>query len=300
MTITVLGNNSALPAYGRHPTCQAVVANSEVVLFDCGEGAQVQMQRYGIRWRKLHNIFISHLHGDHYFGLPGVLNSMSLMGRTEPLHLHAPAEMEQILELIFKVADTQLSYPFFFHPLPDGSDVLVDNALLRVTCFPVEHRIKCHGFLIEEKNRGRRILPEQCEQLGVPRTFYGSLKKGEDFIKESGEVVKNEWVTEQGPAIKKYAYTADTIASESYLPYIQGADILYHESTYLHEDFLKAQARFHSTALQAAEIAQKANAGMLLLGHFSSRYKDLSEFETEARSVFANSVVSVEGSSYHI
>lgn len=300
MTVTILGNNSALPAFGRHPTCQAIAANSEVILLDCGEGTQIQMQRYGIKWRKLHHIFISHLHGDHYFGLPGLLNSMSLMGRTEPLYLHAPAELQEILDLIFKVADTQLSFPFYFAPLPQGHAMLTDGNLFSVSCFPVEHRIDCHGFLVLEKNRGRRIVPELCEQYGVPRTFFYNLKAGEDYVKEDRSIIKNELVTEDGPKETKYAYCADTLYSDSYLPYIRDVDGLYHESTYLHADADRATTRFHSTAVQAAMMARQANAGKLLLGHFSSKYKELTAFQEEAEAIFNNTVVTTEGVTYTI
>ena len=148
MQVTILGNNSALPAFGRHPTAQAVSVCGEIILIDCGEGTQSQMQRYGIKWRNIHNILISHLHGDHYYGLPGLINSMSLLGRTLPLHLFAPAALLQIINTLLLVADTVLSYELIFHPLPEGTATLCDNLNFKVSCFPVEHRIKCHGFLI--------------------------------------------------------------------------------------------------------------------------------------------------------
>ena len=157
MKLTILGNNSALPAFGRHPTAQAVTVYGDVLLIDCGEGTQLQMQRFGIKWRSVHHIFISHLHGDHYFGLPGLVNSMSLLGRIAPLHLYAPAPLMPILEAILQVADTILSYPLHFHPLPDTTSILVDDPSFLVTSFPVDHRIQCHGFLVERKTKGRKI-----------------------------------------------------------------------------------------------------------------------------------------------
>ena len=300
MTVTILGNNSALPAYGRHPTCQAVTANSEVLLLDCGEGAQVQMQRYGVKWRRLHHIFISHLHGDHYFGLPGLLNSMSLGSRTEPLHLYGPAALKPILDSIMAVAESEFSYPFFFHALPAGDEVLVNNESFRVTCFPVMHRIDCHGFVIEEKNKGRRILPDKCEEYGVPKTFFRGLKSGYDYVAPDGRLVANNLVTSDGPATKRYAYCADTLYTESFLPFVTGVDLMYHECTYLQADSDKAKARFHSTAAEAAQLAAKAGVGKLLLGHFSSRYKDLAPFAEEAGAIFPNCEVSAEGVSYEI
>lgn len=300
MKVTILGNNSALPAFGRHPSAQAVSVYGEVLLIDCGEGTQIQMQRYGLRWRSVHHIFISHLHGDHYFGLPGLVNSMSLLGRTAPLHLYAPAELKPILDAILNVADTVLSYPLYFHPLPEGTALLADDPSFSVTCFPVEHRIQCHGFLIERKTRGRKLLPDKCNEFGIPAAYYEHLKQGKDYERKDGLLIKNEWVTDAGPAVKKYAYCADTLFTDSFLSTIQGADTIYHECTYLEKDLAKALARYHSTAAQAAQLAKLAGAKQLLLGHFSSKYKELEPFQEEASAIFPNVFVSIEGTAYEI
>ncbi len=300
MKVTILGNNSALPAFGRHPTAQAVSVYGEVLLIDCGEGTQSQMQRFGLRWRSMHHIFISHLHGDHYFGLPGLINSMSLLGRTAPLHLYAPAELKPILDAILNVAETILTYPFYFHALPEGKALLVDDPSFSVTCFPVNHRIQCHGFLVERKTRGRKLLPDKCREYDIPAAAYESLKQGDDYVSPEGIVVKNDIVTEDGPSVKKYAYCADTLFTDSFLETIQGADTIYHECTYLDADREKATKRFHSTAAQAAELAKMANAKQLLLGHFSSKYKDLEPFREEATAIFPNTFVSIEGTVYEV
>jgi len=300
LKVTILGNNSALPAFGRHPSAQAVSVYGEVLLIDCGEGTQIQMQRYGLRWRSVHHIFISHLHGDHYFGLPGLVNSMSLLGRTAPLHLYAPAELKPILDAILNVADTVLSYPLYFHPLPEGTALLADDPSFSVTCFPVEHRIQCHGFLIERKTRGRKLLPDKCNEFGIPAAYYEHLKQGKDYERKDGLLIKNEWVTDAGPAVKKYAYCADTLFTDSFLSTIQGADTIYHECTYLEKDLAKALARYHSTAAQAAQLAKLAGAKQLLLGHFSSKYKELEPFQEEASAIFPNVFVSIEGTAYEI
>jgi ribonuclease Z len=300
MKVTILGNNSALPAFGRHPTAQTVTVYGEVLLIDCGEGTQIQMQRYGLRWRSVHHIFISHLHGDHYFGLPGLINSMSLLGRTAPLHLYAPPELEPIIKAILEVADTILNYPFYFHTLTDEATLIVDDASFSVTSFPVDHRIKCYGFLVERKTRGRKILPYKCSEFDIPATVFDSLKQGADYTRPDGTVIKNEWVTTEGPAIKRYAYCADTLFTESFLPVIKGADTIYHECTYLEADAAKAAARHHSTAAQAARIAEMAGAKQLLLGHFSSKYKELEPFREEAAAIFPNVLVSAEGTSYEV
>lgn len=300
LKVTILGNNSALPAFGRHPTAQAVSVYGEVLLIDCGEGTQSQMQRYGLRWRSMHHIFISHLHGDHYFGLPGLINSMSLLGRTAPLHVYAPAELKPIIDAILQVADTVLSYPLYFHALPEGTALLVDDPSFNVTCFPVNHRIQCHGFLVERKTRGRKLLPAKCAEYGIPADFYEKLKQGEDYTGPDGGIVKNDLVTEDGPVPKKYAYCADTIFTDSFLDVIRDADTIYHECTYLDADKVKAAARYHSTASQAAELARMANARQLLLGHFSSKYKDLEPFREEAEPIFPNTLVSIEGIAYEV
>ncbi|MBS1772453.1 MAG: ribonuclease Z [Bacteroidetes bacterium] len=300
MRLTILGNNSALPAFGRHPTAQALSVWGELLLIDCGEATQIQMQRYGLRWRHLHHIFISHLHGDHYFGLPGLINSMSLLGRTAPLHLYAPAELLPIIQQIQDVAETVLTYPFHFHPLPSDATQIVDNEYFTVKSFPVEHRIPCYGFLFTSKTRGRKIIPHKCREYEIPRYFYERLKKGEDYEKQDGTIVKNEWVTEEGPHPQTYAYCADTIFTDSFVEHIRGVDLLYHECTYLEKDADKASARFHSTAKQAAQVASMAGVKQLLLGHYSSKYRDLEPFQQEAAVIFPNVLASVEGTSYDI
>lgn len=300
MRVTILGNNSALPAFGRHPTAQAVHVWGEMLLIDCGESTQVQMQRFGVRWRNLNHIFISHMHGDHYFGLPGLINSMSLLGRTAPLHVYAPKELLPIIEQIQNVAETVLTYPFHFYPLPEGDALLVDNDYFSVKCFPVEHRIQCHGFVVVSKTRGRKILPDKCREYEIPRYYYDKLKLGEDYEKQNGTVIKNEWVTTDGPAPKSYAYCADSVFTDSFLHHIKDVDTIYHECTYLEKDVEKAAARFHSTAKQAAQLAKMANAGQLLLGHYSSKYREIEPFQQEAAEIFENAVASMEGVTYDI
>lgn len=300
MRITILGNNSALPAFGRHPTAQTVTVFGEVLLMDCGEGTQIQMQRYGVKWKNVHHIFISHMHGDHYFGLPGLINSMSLLGRAAPLHIYAPAGLKPIIDAILNVANTILCYPLHFHELPSGDGLLVETDIFTVHTFPVQHGIECHGFVVTTKTRGRRILPEKCMKYGIAPDHFESLKQGHDHTLPNGDVVKNEWVTEDGPSPKKYAYCADTAYTESYLPLIAGADAIYHEATYMEQDVEKATARFHSTATQAATIAKKAGVKKLLLGHFSSKYKELEQFKEEAATIFPDVTVTVEGMAYDL
>lgn len=300
MHVTILGNNSALPAYDRHPTAQIVAMDGHELLLDCGEGTQIQMQRYGVRWARINRIFISHLHGDHYYGLFGLLTSMSLFGRAAPLHLHAPAPLWPVIEALLAVASTALSYELQFHPLPETAGMLVDEKAFSVSCFPTEHRIFCMGFVVTQKTRGRKILPDACAQHGIPVPYFEQLKAGHDYISAEGETVKNETVTVPGPPQKRYAYCADTVYTESFLPHIAGVDLLYHESTYLADNTAKATARFHSTAGQAALLAQRAGVKKLLLGHYSSSYQDVSAFETEAGQTFRPVEASVEGRTYSV
>lgn len=299
--LTILGNNSALPAYERHPTAQVIEIREQLFLVDCGEGTQIQMQRYNIRRRRVNYIFISHLHGDHYFGLIGLITSLALLGRTAPLYLFGPPGLKEIIDLQLHVAHAMLPYPLIFTGIAaDEAKTLVDTPNYAVSCFPVEHRIPCHGFLFILKSPGRRIIPEKCREWGVPAAFYSQLKAGRDYTRRDGVIVKNEWVTADGPPEKRYAYCADTRHTVAFLPYIQHADLLYHESTYLKDNSEKAFDRFHSTAEDAANIALKAGVKKLLLGHYSSRYQDLDLFLEEAKARFPDTEISIEGTTYEI
>jgi ribonuclease Z len=300
MKVTILGNNSALPAYGRHPTAQAVSVQGEILLLDCGEGTQLRMQRYGIRWGRVTHIFISHLHGDHYFGLPGLLNSMSLLGRTAPLCLHGPEPLGGLLEHMFRVSESELCYPFRFIPIPEHPAEIAQTATCTVRSFPVEHRIACYGFRISSRVRARKLLVDRCREAGIPETSYESVLAGGGWETPEGKMYAHQDLTIPGPPPRVYAYCADTRYTESFVEEVQGADALYHESTYLEQDTDKAAARFHSTARQAGELARRAGVKRLLLGHFSSRYRDLEPFREEASRVFPETTVTLEGMTYEI
>ncbi len=297
LAVTILGNNSALPAYDRHPTAQLVTLDDQLFLVDCGEGTQVQLSKFRIRWGRINHIFISHLHGDHYFGLPGFLNSMGLLHRENDLHLYAPAQLFEILQLQFRAAETILPYKLHFHPLLEEG-VLVNTEKFRIDCFATKHRIPCWGFRFEQVKAPRRLIPEKAIQHGVPAAFYDRLKWGEDYTNQSGELVRNEWVTEQAPKPKSYAYSADTLYDEELVPKVEGVDMLYHETTYLKDLGDRAASRFHSTTIQAACIAKRAGVGRLLIGHFSSKYDKLDVFQEEAREVFPQTDLAIEGVTY--
>jgi ribonuclease Z len=299
LAVTILGNNSAVPAFDRHPTSQVVTMDGDNFLVDCGEGTQIQMIKYRIRRSRISHIFISHLHGDHYFGLIGLINSFGLLNHLQDLHIYAPAPLQQIIEWQLKVANTILPYQLFFHTI-DKQEVLLNEEKIVVKCFPTNHRIQCYGFSFHAKKGKRKLIPEKAGEYEIPVSFYEKLKEGEDYLKKNGELVKNEWVTEEGPPGKTYVYCADTKYDESIIPHISDADLIYHETTYLDALQQRAIDRFHSTTKQAALIAKKANVRRLLIGHFSSKYDTLEEFETEAREVFLNTEIAMEGVTYKV
>ena len=299
LAVTILGNNSAIPAFDRHPTAQVVQNAEQSFLVDCGEGTQMQMVRYNIRRSKINHIFISHLHGDHYFGLIGLLTSMALLGRKNELHLYANEILKDIIDLQLKVAGAHLSYELHFHPLKNEGIILEDKKIT-VECFTVKHRIECHGFLFREKKNLRKIEIEEVKKYNIPSTFFERLHMGEDFITEKNILIKNELLTSSVTPPKIYAYCADTIYDEQLIDKIKNVDLLYHEATYLGALQEKAASRFHCTSIEAATIAKKAGVKKLLLGHFSSMYESLEDFKTEARSIFENTELAEEGCSFII
>lgn len=297
--VTILGNNSAIPAYDRHPTSQVVTLNDQLFLLDCGEGTQMQIARYKIRRSKIHHIFISHLHGDHYFGLIGLVTSMGLLGRESELHIYAPAALQDIIDLQLKVAVTTLPFPLVFHPL-EKEGIIIDNTKFRVECFDTCHRIPCWGFIIREKRKPRKIHKEKVLEYEIPSVFYDRLKDGYDYENKQGGVVKNELVTFANKPARSYAFCADTIYDISIAEKTKDATVLYHETTYLKDLEERAAARFHSTSVQAADIALKAGVQRLLIGHFSSKYESLDAFLSEAQEVFPNTDLAIEGVTYRI
>jgi len=299
LALTILGNNSAVPAFDRHPTSQVVTMDGDLFLVDCGEGTQIQMIKYKIRRSKISHIFISHLHGDHYFGLIGLINSFGLLNHLQDLHIYAPSPLQEIIEWQLKVANTTLPYKLYFHTL-DKEETLADEEKFTVKCFRTNHRIECYGFSFHQKKGRRKLNPDKAKEYEIPVAFYDKLKDGEDYTTQGGELIKNDWVTEEGAPGKTYVYCADTKYDESIIPHIQDADLIYHETTYLDALQQRASDRFHSTTKQAALIAKKANVQKLLIGHFSSKYDTLEEFETEAREVFLNTELALEGVTYKV
>jgi ribonuclease Z len=297
--VTILGNNSAIPTPDRHPTAQVITYNDQLILVDCGEGTQMQLTRYKIKRSRLRHILISHLHGDHYFGLIGLINSLSLLGRTEPLSVYGPPELEEIIQLQLRSAATVLKFDLQFHPLlPDRTGLLLEEKDMEIHYFPTKHRIACYGFSFSMQRKKRRIIPEQARIYDIPAAYFSRLQEGADYERKDGKIVKNDWVTLPPVKGKRYVYCADSIYDEDLIPHLREADLVYHETTYLHDLLERATERYHSTTVQAATLAKKANAKRLLIGHFSSKYTELEPFLEESIPVFPHTELALEGVTY--
>jgi len=299
LAVTILGNNSALPAYDRHPTAQVVTLDDQLFLVDCGEGTQMQLARYKIRRSRINHIFISHLHGDHYFGLIGLITSMGLMNREHELNLYAPPQLQQLINWQLDVASTTLPFKINFHAL-NGDGVIASGSKFKVEAFKVFHRIECWGFKFQQVRAPRKVNPLKARENKIPEYFFDHLKRGEDYQRQDGTVIKNEWVTDAAAKPLSYAFAADTAFNRIVAEKVHEVDMLYHEATYLKDLEDRAIARFHCTSTQAALIAQEANAGKLLLGHFSSKYEKLDPFLEEAKEIFPNTELALEGVTYRV
>lgn len=298
LALTILGNNSAIPAFDRNPTSQILQTSNDAFMIDCGEGTQMQLKKYKIKRNKISSIFISHMHGDHYFGLIGLLASMGLLNRTAPLNLFGPRILIEIINMQLVAAGTILPYPLYFTPL--GNDGVIFNDKIEVSSFKVNHRIECWGFLFKEIKNPRHLDADRAKAFEIPSSFYHALQMGEDYVTKKGTIIPNEEVTLPGDKPKSYAFCADTIYDESIVQKIRGVDLLYHETTYLKALHERAAMRFHSTTIQAAAIAKKAGVKKLLIGHFSSKYEELDEFLNEATEVFPDTELALEGSCFKI
>ena len=299
--VTILGSSSATPVYNRNPTAQLLNCNEKFYLIDCGEGTQQQLIKFGLKASKIDFILISHLHGDHYFGLIGLLSSMHLNGRIKPLTIFAPLALKEILELQFKHSDTHIRYQLIYHVIDaDKSAVIFQNSDVIIESIILNHRIPCTGFKFTEKKRLRKLVIEKLEAANVPVEYYPILKRGVDLTLPNGDVYLNVDYTADSAIPKSYAYCSDTLMEESYFDTIQNCDTLYHESTFLHELLERAKETHHTTALQAGQVAERVGAKKLLIGHFSSRYKTLLPLLEEAKTVFENTELAMEGHTYQI
>ncbi|HEY1023780.1 MAG TPA: ribonuclease Z [Sphingobacteriaceae bacterium] len=299
--VTILGSSSATPIYNRNPTSQLLNYNEKLFLIDCGEGTQQQMLRYGIKAPKIDHIFISHLHGDHYLGLVGLLSSLHLNGRTKAMKIYAPPELKEIIEVQFRHSQTTLRYPLVFHPTHTAKpEIIFEDSELTVETIMLSHRIACTGFKFSEKRRLPKIIREKVERYNIPVDYIPLIKRGHSYTDKSGRVFSPQELTVPPDEPRSYAYCSDTICSWDYLPSIENVGLLYHEATFLHDMLERATETFHTTALQAGQIAAKANAKDLLIGHFSARYKELEPLEAEAASLFPNTRLAREGETFEV
>ncbi|GAC1302975.1 MAG: ribonuclease Z [Mucilaginibacter sp.] len=297
--VTILGSSSATPIFNRNPTAQVLNINDRLYLIDCGEGTQQQMLRFDVKASRIDYIFISHIHGDHYLGLVGLLSSLHLNGRKKPLKIYGPARLKEIIDLQLSYSETILQYPVEFNfTNPGKAEVIVDNPDVTVETIPLDHRIACTGFLFREKKRLRKLIKDKLERVNIPVEYYTALKKGADYIAPDGQVIRNDTVTIDSEEPKTYSYCSDTLYNEMYFNQIGNSTMLYHEATFLNNMLDRAGETHHTTALQAGQIALKTNTKKLLIGHFSARYKTLNELLDEARSVFPETELAIEGKTF--
>ena len=294
--VTILGCGSATPTLRHWPTSQLVNHNEHYFLFDCGEGAQLQLRRYNIKFQRINHVFITHLHGDHCLGLPGLISTMHLLGRTKDLHIYSNAALQEAIEIQLRVSHSRLRFQLKWHPLSyDEPQIIMENDKLQVRSFPLNHRVPCCGFVFSEKPKPRNMMPEMIEKYNIPFVRIRQIKTGADYILEDGTVIPNTDLTLDPPEPKSYAFCTDTAFAEKTIDAVRGVDLLYHEATFLEKDRQRAYDTFHSTASDAARVAKVAGVGKLILGHYSARYHDLNPFLEEAQAVFKPVLLANEG-----
>ena len=299
--ITILGSSGAVPAYGRMPSAQFIEVENNYFLIDCAEGAQLQLMKFDLHMHRIDHIFISHLHGDHYLGLMGLLFTLHLNKRKNDLHIYSHKGLDEIITLQLKYSKSALNYKIIFHQLTPGKkEVIFENKFVMVETIPLLHKLDCSGFLIREKQKPRRIDKETLPQ-NLSILQLNKLKAGEDLLDEVGNVLyRNDKLTLPPRKSRSYAYCSDTQYFEDIIEQIRDIDVLYHEATFMEEDADKALETRHSTVKQAATIAMKAQPTRLLIGHFSVRYKDLLPVIDEAKRVFQNTYLALEGETFTI
>lgn len=299
--LLILGSSSASPTSERNPSAQLLNIAERYFLIDCAEGTQVQLRKFKAKFQSIDHIFISHLHGDHFFGLPGLLSSMHLLGRKQDITIYCPALLKDIIDLINKVSETTLNYKInWMFTNDNGLNLIFEDSKVEVYSFPLKHRIYCTGFLFKEKPLPRKIDKYKLDKMNVSTSEILKLKKGMDVVNEKGEPVKNAEVTLDPLPPRSYGYCSDTIFTLDTCQYVKNVDLLYHESTFLEEHAVRAKKTFHSTARQAAEVALKAEAKKLLMGHFSVRYGHLENFLKEAQPIFNNCDLAIDGKKVEI
>lgn len=300
--LTILGSGSAVPTSNRNSAAQVLNVLERYFLIDCAEGTQHQLRRFHIPYNKINHIFISHLHGDHYFGLIGLLSTLSLQGRKGEMHIYADVRLKEIIDFQMTKMNSRFGFPLVFHALTRKEEVIFEDKVVTVTSFPLKHRYDAPvcGFCFREKERERTIRKDMAEAWKVPVAFMQHLKRGEDFVTPDGEVVENARLTIAPPPARSYAYMTDTLYREQFAEYVKGVDLLYHEATYGKDSENLAKETFHSTAEQAACMARLVGAGKLLLGHFSARYPDPCCLLPEAQAIFPESCICGDGDIYDV
>ncbi|MFM2268869.1 MAG: hypothetical protein RL757_2310 [Bacteroidota bacterium] len=299
--LTVLGSSAAVPTMERGLSAYVLSVGQHLFLIDCGEGTQLQMMKYKIKRNSINHIFISHLHGDHYYGLVGLITSYALLGRTAPLMVYAPEGLSEIMAVNFKHSQFNCPFPLFFVVLDTTERrKIMDTESLEVWHFPLEHRIATCGFLFKEKPFKRRLLKEKIAQYEIPHSFLRGIKNGDDFELSDGTIVSNVELTKDPPPPRSFAYCSDTRFSEAVIDAVKGVDLLFHEATFLEEMREHAEFAFHSTAIDAANVALRAGVEKLVIGHFSSRYYDDTPLTDEAKTVFPNTFAAYDGANYEI
>ena len=299
--LTLLGTNSALPAHNRFPSAQVLNVQEKLYLIDCGEGTQVRMIDFNIQRSKINQIFISHLHGDHVYGLIGLLTSYGLMGRKQPLDVFSPEGLEEMILIQLKYSGGGFSYPVRFHVLePSRHLKIFEDPVVEVYSLPLDHRIPTSGFLFKEKKRKANLRKEKIEEYQIHYTKITKIISGADLELSTGQIIPNVELVYPAPRTRSFAYCSDTRFNEALIPLVRGVDLLYHESTFSEDRKEQAIITKHSTAKEAATIAKEASVGKLILGHYSSRYGDLSVLLEEARAVFPETELGIEGRTFEV
>ncbi|MBQ0769162.1 MAG: ribonuclease Z [Bizionia sp.] len=288
MKLNILGCYSATPRTFTNPTSQVLEINNHIFLIDCGEGTQVELRRHKIKFNRIKHVFISHLHGDHFFGLVGLISTFRLLTREADLHIYGPKGLKEIITLQLKLSKSWTNYQLIFHELTStSSEVIFEDEKVEVHTIPLDHRVYTNGFLFKEKEHERKLDMNAVLNANIDVAYYRKLKQGFDVVNEDGTTITNASVTQTGPPAKSYAFCSDTAYCEAIVPIIKDVSVLYHESTFLEQHAKLAPKTKHSTALEAAKIAKLANAGKLILGHYSTRYDNLNAFKTEAETCFS-------------
>lgn len=296
MKITILGCYSATPRAITNPTSQVLELNNQMYLIDCGEGTQVQLRKHKIKFSRIDRIFISHLHGDHFFGLIGLISTFSLLNRQNDLHVYGPKGIKDIILLQIKLSKSYTSYNLYFHELEsESSELIYEDDKVSVTTIPLKHRVYTNGFLFREKPGPRRINIEAANSRKIEVCYFNKLKQGSDLVREDGTVVANADVTYDPLPVQSYAFCSDTLYNEDIIPIVKDVDVLYHESTFLEQDVEKCIPTGHSSARQAALIASKAGVKNLVLGHYSTRYSNIELFKEEAETVYQPVILADDG-----